>query len=77
MNFEKGFNGSYISSMAEGDAIERSVAPVKIDEDEVVENILRPKAMSEYVGQSKVKENLSISDLVPKNIEKYILERDA
>lgn len=60
MNFEQGFNGSYISSMAEGDAIERSVAPVKIDEDEVVENILRPKAMSEYVGQNKVKENLSI-----------------
>ena len=49
MDFENGFNSSFISSMASMDA-ERSVAPVKIDEDEVVENILRPKAMSEYVG---------------------------
>ena len=59
MDFENGFNSSFISSMADSD-MERSVAPVKIDEDEVVENILRPKAMTEYVGQNQVKENLSI-----------------
>ena len=59
MNFE-GFNSDYISSMAGGDATERSVAPVKIDEDEVVENILRPKTMSEYVGQTQIKENLLV-----------------
>ena len=39
---------------------ERFITSSKIDEDEAVENVLRPKTMNEYVGQSKVKENLMV-----------------
>lgn len=39
---------------------ERFITSSKIDEDEVVENVLRPKVMSEYVGQKQVKENLMV-----------------
>lgn len=39
---------------------ERFISSTKLDEDEVVENVLRPKTMDEYVGQTAVKENLKI-----------------
>ena len=38
----------------------RVVAPEYVPEDAEVENPLRPKVLSEYIGQDKVKENLSI-----------------
>ena len=51
-NFESSFNNdSY-------DENERFVSSSKINEDDVVENILRPKTFDEYVGQKQVKENL-------------------
>lgn len=39
---------------------ERFISSTKLDEDDVVENVLRPKVMDEYVGQRAVKENLKI-----------------
>jgi Holliday junction DNA helicase RuvB len=38
----------------------RMVAPEYVPEDAEVENPLRPKVLSEYIGQEKVKENLSV-----------------
>ena len=38
----------------------RIVAPDSLDEDSQVEYTLRPKSFSEYIGQAKAKENLSI-----------------
>lgn len=38
----------------------RIVAPDEIPEDKYIENPLRPITMSEYIGQDKVKENLSV-----------------
>lgn len=38
----------------------RVVAPEYVPEDAEVENPLRPKVLSEYIGQDKVKENLSV-----------------
>ena len=38
----------------------RMVAPEYVPEDAEVENPLRPKALTEYIGQEKVKENLSV-----------------
>ncbi|TQI68167.1 Holliday junction DNA helicase subunit RuvB [Clostridium sp. KNHs216] len=38
----------------------RMVAPEYAPEDAEVENPLRPKVLSEYIGQDKVKENLSV-----------------
>lgn len=38
----------------------RMVAPEYVPEDAEVENPLRPKALAEYIGQEKVKENLSV-----------------
>ena len=38
----------------------RMIAPEYTPEDSEVENPLRPKSLSEYVGQEKVKENLSV-----------------
>ena len=39
---------------------ERFISSSKIDEDEAVENVLRPKTMAEYVGQKQVKDNLMV-----------------
>lgn len=39
---------------------ERFVSSSKLEEDNEVENTLRPKTMAEYVGQEKVKENLEV-----------------
>lgn len=38
----------------------RIVAPDEIPEDKYIENPLRPITMAEYIGQDKVKENLSV-----------------
>ena len=53
-SFESSFNaGSYEED-------ERFVSSSKLNEDDVVENILRPKTFDEYVGQKQVKENLLV-----------------
>ena len=52
-SFESSFN-------AESYEEERFVSSSKINEDDVVENILRPKTFDEYVGQTQVKENLLV-----------------
>lgn len=39
---------------------ERDIAPARLPEDEGVEATLRPRTLSEYIGQEKVKENLKI-----------------
>lgn len=57
MEFESTFSG-FSSSMESDD--ERFVSTSKIESDEMVENILRPKVFDEYVGQSQVKENLKV-----------------
>lgn len=44
----------------EFDLENRMVEPEYIAEDSVVENPLRPKSFSEYVGQDKVKDNLAV-----------------
>lgn len=46
------------SALDTGEDDERLVAAEKLSDD--VENILRPKTMDGYVGQTKVKENLSV-----------------
>ncbi len=46
--------------MAETDYENRIVAPEYIDMDSDVERQLRPRTLDEYIGQTKVKENLSI-----------------
>lgn len=53
-NFESSFNNDIY------DENERFVSSSKINEDDVVENILRPKTFDEYVGQKQVKENLLV-----------------
>jgi len=39
---------------------DRFITSSKTQEDEIVENVLRPKSMVEYVGQKKVKDNLEV-----------------
>ena len=51
------FESSFNSNEYEED---RFVSSSKINEDDAVENILRPKTFDEYVGQKQVKENLLI-----------------
>ena len=45
----------------------RIVAPENVAEDNDIEASLRPKTLSEYIGQEKVKENLTvfIEDVLP------------
>lgn len=50
------FESSFNADMEE----ERFVSSSKINEDDAVENILRPKTFDEYVGQTQVKENLLV-----------------
>lgn len=52
------FESSFNNEDYEGD--ERFVSSSKLNEDDVVENILRPKTFDEYVGQKQVKENLLV-----------------
>lgn len=42
------------------DADERFVSSERQENDDQIENVLRPKTMDEYVGQEKVKENLKV-----------------
>ncbi len=54
-------NGGFGTAQGnESDFENRVVAPEYTPEDEEVENPLRPKTLSEYIGQDKVKENLSV-----------------
>lgn len=46
--------------MEDMDFENRIVAPEYMDNDSDVEFQLRPRTMSDYIGQTKVKENLSI-----------------
>ena len=52
-----GFQSSFNNESYEE---ERFVSSSKINEDDMVENILRPKTFDEYVGQTGVKENLLV-----------------
>lgn len=52
-SFESSFNPQEMEE-------ERFVSSSKINEDDMVENILRPKTFDEYVGQKQVKENLLV-----------------
>ncbi len=58
--FDNEYYNKFISSSMQSDDDERFVSSAKIENDEVIENILRPKSMDEYVGQKKVKENLMV-----------------
>ena len=49
----------FITSSKDADE-ERFVSTSRIEDDDVVENVLRPKTFDEYVGQSGVKENLKV-----------------
>ncbi len=49
-----------MDSENEYDFENRMIAPEYVPEDAEVENPLRPKVLTEYIGQEKVKENLSI-----------------
>ncbi len=39
---------------------ERFISSSKLDEDEIVENVLRPRVMADYIGQNQVKDNLLV-----------------
>lgn len=49
----------FITSSKDADE-ERFVSTSKIENDDQIENILRPKTFDEYVGQTAVKENLKV-----------------
>ena len=49
----------FITSSKDADE-ERFVSTSRIEDDDIVENVLRPKTFDEYVGQSGVKENLKV-----------------
>ena len=53
------YYSKFITSSKDADE-ERFVSSSKIEDDDQVENILRPKTFSEYVGQTGVKENLKV-----------------
>lgn len=50
----------YQSNVSEMDFENRMVDPAYNPEDAAVENPLRPRTLSEYIGQDKAKENLSV-----------------
>lgn len=56
--FDSSMYGNYVSSSMEDE--QRFVSSEKIENEDIIENVLRPKTMDEYVGQSKVKENLKV-----------------
>ena len=59
-NYDEGYYSKFISSSKDVDDDERFVTSSKIEADDQIENILRPKTFDEYVGQTAVKENLKI-----------------
>lgn len=53
--------GSSADKSLKGDGVKASnVAPKAAQEDQVLDNALRPRSFDEYVGQDKIKENLRI-----------------
>ena len=56
---DENYFSSYVSSSKDQDD-ERFVSSSKTFEDDQIENVLRPKSMNDYVGQTKVKENLMV-----------------
>lgn len=67
-NFEdENFSRFVQSSLAADDGEDRFVSSKKQDEDSAIENELRPKSMSEYVGQTQIKENLMVYITAAKN----------
>ena len=48
------------SSMNADEDDNRFVSAVKQNQDNQIENVLRPKTMDEYIGQKKVKDNLLV-----------------
>ena len=59
-NYEdENYFSSYVTSSKDQDE-ERFVSSSKIEDDDQIENVLRPKTMDDYVGQTKVKENLMV-----------------
>ena len=59
-NYDEGYYSKFISSSKDADDDERFVTSSKIEADDQIENILRPKTFDEYVGQTGVKENLKV-----------------
>ena len=53
------YYSKFITSSKDADD-ERFVSTSKIENDDQIENILRPKTFDEYVGQTAVKENLKV-----------------
>src|SRR5947209_6242311 len=49
-----------VSSRQEYSMSDRLVSPKMSEEEQVIEGSLRPRRLSEYIGQEKIKENLSI-----------------
>ena len=59
-NYDDSYYSKFISSSKDSDDDERFVTSSKIEADDQIENILRPKTFDEYVGQTGVKENLKV-----------------
>ena len=59
-NYDESYYSKFISSSKDVDDDERFVTSSKIEADDQIENILRPKTFDEYVGQTGVKENLRV-----------------
>ena len=59
-NYDDSYYSKFISSSRDMDEDERFVTSSKIEADDQIENILRPKTFDEYVGQTGVKENLRV-----------------
>src|SRR5947209_4831595 len=49
-----------VSHRQEYSMSDRLVSPKMSEEEQVIEGSLRPRRLSEYIGQEKIKENLSI-----------------
>ncbi len=59
--YDEGYYSKFISSSKDIELEdERFVSSSKIQDDDQIENILRPKTFGEYVGQVSVKENLKV-----------------
>jgi len=57
-NYDENYYSKFITSSKDDE--ERFVSSSKIEADDQIENILRPRTFDEYVGQSGVKENLKV-----------------
>ncbi len=59
-NYDNSYFDKYVSSSMNGGEEERFVSASKMDNEDIIENVLRPKSMEDYIGQDKVKENLMV-----------------